>query len=211
VSAPESPPATDERPPPATDEQIEAYTVGTPRRLDGTVALHEYDPRWPACFVAQAEAVRAALGDTAVSVEHIGSTSVPGLAAKPVIDIVLVVPDSSDEPSYVPALEGAGFRLLIREPGWHQHRMLMKRREDGDDESVNLHVFTDGCTAPQRDVRFRDWLRGHDEDGERYEDTKRELAARVWKYMQNYADAKTAVIDDIRTRCGEPPGRCTRF
>lgn len=196
---------------PATDQEIEAYTVGTPRRLDTTVTLHEYNPGWPSSYRAQEAAIRAALGDTALAVDHIGSTSVPGLAAKPVIDIALVVPDSSDEPSYVPALERAGFRLQVREPHLHQHRMLAKRREDGDDESVNLHVYTDGCTESHRDIRFRDWLRGHDDDRDRYERTKRELAAKVWKYMQNYADAKSAVIEDIRSRCGEPPGHCARF
>jgi GrpB-like predicted nucleotidyltransferase (UPF0157 family) len=194
-----------------TDEEIEANTVGPPRRLDATVTLHEYNPSWPSCYRAQEAAIRAALHGTALAVDHIGSTSVPGLAAKPVIDIALVVPDSSDEPSYVPALERASFRLQIREPHFHQHRVLVKRREDGDDESVNLHVYTEGCTESLRDIRFRDWLRGHDDDRDRYERTKRELAARVWKYMQNYADAKNAVIDDIRSRCGEPPGPCTRF
>jgi GrpB-like predicted nucleotidyltransferase (UPF0157 family) len=195
----------------ATDEQIEAYAVGTPRRLDGTVTLHEYDARWPSYFRAQADAIRAALGGTALSVEHVGSTSVPGLAAKPVIDIALVVADSTDERSYVPRLERAGFRLKVREPDWHQHRMLVKRREDGDDESVNLHVYTDGCVEPRRDVRFRDWLRTHEDDRDLYERTKRELASRVWTYMQNYADATTAVIYDIRSRCGEPPGTCVRY
>lgn len=135
----------------------------------------------------------------------------PGLAAKPVIDIALVVPDSCDEPAYVPPLEHAGFRLQIREPDWHEHRVLVTRREDGDDESVNLHVYTLGCVEGLRDVRFRDWLREHDDDRELYERAKRELAARVWKYMQNYADAKTAVIEDIRTRCGEPAGPCVRY
>ena len=203
-------PAT-ERTAETTDEQIEAYTVGTPRRLDTTVTLHDYDPRWPECFARQAALIHAALGADVLRVEHVGSTSVPGLAAKPIIDIALVVPDSSDEPAYVPALERAGFRLNIWEPDWHEHRVLVKRRDDGDDESVNLHVYTDGCTQSLRDIRFRDWLRTHDNDRDLYERTKRELAARVWKYMQNYADAKTAVIDDIRTRCGEPPGTCARF
>lgn len=195
----------------ATDEQIEAYTLGRPRRLDATVTLHEYDPAWPECFERQAAAIRVALGDRALSVEHVGSTSVPGLAAKPVIDIALVVPDSSDEPAYVPALERVAFRLQIREPNWHEHRVLVKRREDGDDESVNLHVYTEGCVESVRDTMFRDWLRAHGDDRQLYERTKRELAARVWTYMQNYADAKTPVIDDIRSRCGDPTGPCARF
>ncbi len=201
--------STRERTVAATDEQIEAYTVGGPPRVLGTtVTLDDYDPLWPEYFQVQRERIVGALGAAALRVEHIGSTSVPGLAAKPIIDIMLVVPDTRDEAAYVPALEGAGFRLQIREPGWHEHRALVKRRSDGDDESVNLHVYRDGCIQGDRDVLFRQWLRDHDDDRELYERTKRELAGRVWKYMQNYADAKTAVIEDIRTRAGEPSGSC---
>ena len=203
--------STRERATASTDEQIEAYTIGQPRVLGSPVTLHEYDSRWPEYFQRQSGLIRDGLTATALRVQHIGSTSIPGLAAKPIIDISLVVPDSSDEHAYVPPLEAAGFRLQVREPEWHQHRVLVKRREDGDDESVNLHVYTDGCIESVRDVLFRDWLRANDDDRDLYERTKRELAARVWKYMQNYADAKTAVIEDIRSRCGEPAGECVRF
>jgi GrpB-like predicted nucleotidyltransferase (UPF0157 family) len=116
-----------------------------------------------------------------------------------------------DEPAYVPALLRRGFRLQRREPDWHEHRLLVKRRGDGDDENVNLHVYNDGCVESMRDTMFRDWLRAHDGDRALYERTKRDLAARVWEYMQDYADAKSEVIADIRSRCGEPPGPCRRF
>lgn len=191
-----------------TDEEIEAYTVGTPRVLGTTVLIEDYDPRWPAFYERERAAITTALGDRALRVEHVGSTSVPGLAAKPVIDIMLVVPDTDDEPAYVPALERAGYRLNVREPHWHRHRVLVKRLEDGDDVNVNLHGWPEGCTCGDRDIIFRDWLRTHPDDRALYEHTKRTLAARTWKYMQNYADAKTAVIEDIRTRAGEPPTSC---
>jgi GrpB-like predicted nucleotidyltransferase (UPF0157 family) len=199
-----------ERTAPTTDEQIEAYTIGAPRVLGSTVLLVDYDPDWPAQFEQERDAIRGALGDRALRVEHVGSTSVPGLAAKPVIDIMLVVPDTTDEPAYVPALERAGYRLQIRDLEWHQHRVFVKRLDDGDDRNVNLHVYRDGCVQGDRDLVFRDWLRSNDADRELYERTKRTLAARVWKYMQNYADAKTEVIEDIRSRAGEPAGRCAR-
>jgi len=117
------------------------------------------------------------------------------LSAKPVIDMVLVVEASPDEASYVPALEGVGFTLRIREPDWYEHRMLSPR-EGG----ANLHVFTAGCPEVEKMVRFRDWLRGHETDRALYDRTKRELAARTWKYVQHYADAKTAVVEEIMTR-----------
>jgi GrpB-like predicted nucleotidyltransferase (UPF0157 family) len=135
-----------------------------------------------------------------IRLEHTGSTSVPGLAAKPIIDMTLIVPDSSDEGSYAPDLEATGYVLRIREPEWHQHRVFK-----GPDTDVNLHVFSPGSPELARMVGFRDWLRTHDEDRDLYERTKRELAAHEWKYVQYYADAKTAVVEEIVARAGLPP------
>ena len=131
--------------------------------------------------------------------EHVGSTSVPGLAAKPIIDISLAVADSADEQAYVPALEAAGYFLRIREPDWFEHRGFGRR-----DARVNLHVFSAGCAEIDRMLRFRDRLRRDDADRELYERTKRELAQRQWKYVQNYADAKSAVVEAILARAGDP-------
>lgn len=127
--------------------------------------------------------------------EHAGSTSVPELAAKPQIDIVLVVSDTADEPAYVPDMEAAGYVLRIREPDWFEHRLF-----GGPDTVINLHVFSAGCPEVERMLRFRDHLRRHEADRLLYERTKRALAARTWEYTQNYADAKTAVIQEILTR-----------
>src|SRR5689334_25340917 len=96
-----------------SDEQIRDSWVDEPPRLDTTVTLAEYDPQWPVLFEREAERIRTALGEKVVLLEHVGSTSVPGLAAKPVIDILLEVPDSDEEDAYVPALEAAGYRLVI--------------------------------------------------------------------------------------------------
>lgn len=189
------------RQPITTDADLQAITVGERKPHDAPIHLAEYDPRWPALFEREAARIRAALGDTAVRLEHTGSTSVPGLAAKPIIDITLIVPDSSDEASYVPQLEAVGYTLRIREPDWHQHRVLK-----GPDTDVNLHVFSVGSVELERMVGFRDWLRSHPEDRELYERTKRELAARTWRHIQHYADAKTAVVEEIMARAGLPAG-----
>lgn len=127
--------------------------------------------------------------------EHVGSTSVPGLCAKPIIDMLLVVADSADEQSYVPALEAAGYRLRIREPEWFEHRLLK-----GPDVDINLHVFSAGAPEVGRMLRFRDWLRSNEADRERYARAKRSLAQRVWRHVQHYADAKTSVIQEIMDR-----------
>jgi GrpB-like predicted nucleotidyltransferase (UPF0157 family) len=179
----------------ATDEQIRAYTIGDLPTHDAPILLAEYDPAWPALFEREVARIRSILGDRFLLIEHVGSTSVPGLAAKPVIDMVLVVADSSDEPSYVPDMEAAGYVLRIREPDWFEHRVFK-----GPDTNVNLHVFSQGCEEVDRMLRFRDWLRTHDEDRALYERTKRELAAKRWRYVQNYADAKTAVVREIMAR-----------
>jgi GrpB-like predicted nucleotidyltransferase (UPF0157 family) len=176
-------------------------TIGEPTRVDGPVTLVEYDPRWPALFAREAARIRGALGERALLVEHVGSTSVPGLVAKPVVDVVLAVADSSDEAAYVPALEGAGYALRIREPGWHQHRMLR-----GRDPDANLHMFTNRSPEIGRMLAFRDRLRAVEEDRERYAAAKRALAGRERRYLQEYADAKTAVVEEIVARAAGGAG-----
>ena len=178
-----------------TDDEIAAVAVGGAERHDGPIELLAYDPAWPERYRREEARVRCGLGQRALRLEHIGSTSVPGLAAKPCIDMVLVVADSSDEPAYVPALEAAGYVLCIREPGWHQHRMFRT-----PDARVNLHVYSDGCPEIDRVLLFRDRLRRVPEERELYERTKRELAQREWRFVQNYADAKSAVIEAIIAR-----------
>jgi GrpB-like predicted nucleotidyltransferase (UPF0157 family) len=177
------------------EAELRAVTIGELKTVSGPIELVEYDPAWPSLFVREAERIRASLGDRAVLVEHTGSTSVPGLASKPIIDITLAVPDSADEDSYVPALEAAGYVLRIREPDWYEHRVFK-----GPETNVNLHVFSEGCPEIDRMLRFRDWIRENAADRELYERTKRELAAQEWKYVQDYADAKTAVIEEIAER-----------
>ncbi len=187
------------RPGPMSDEEIRAATIGEPAILDGPVLLVEYDPRWPVQFGREAERIRSALGRRAVRVEHVGSTSVSGLVAKPVLDILLVVENSADESSYAPDLEAAGFVLRIREPHWHEHRLFK-----GTDPDVNLHVFAVGSSEIERMLRFRDRLRTHPADRELYARTKRELAGRTWKFRQNYADAKSGVVEAILSRAQGP-------
>ena len=164
-------------------------------RFEGRVELAESDPAWPQLFAREARRIRRLLGDLVVLLEHTGSTSVPKLAAKPIIDMLLVVPSSADEPAYVPRLERAGYVLVIREPDWHQHRVFK-----GPDTNVNLHVLSSGSEESERVLIFRDWLRAHPEDRRRYERAKRELATREWKTIQDYADAKTDVVEEIIAR-----------
>jgi GrpB-like predicted nucleotidyltransferase (UPF0157 family) len=176
-----------------TTVRMREVTIGTPEKAD--IVLVEHDPAWAARFDQERTRIVAALGNRARAVEHVGSTSVSRLAAKPIIDICLTVDDSADEPAYVPALEGAGYQLRIREPNWFEHRMLRMPEHD-----VHLHVFSVGCDEVTRMVAFRDWLRSNPADRELYESTKRDLARRDWPTGQHYADAKTEVVAEIMAR-----------
>ena len=177
------------------EQELQKHTIGKPTRIDGPIILVDYDPAWPVLYEREAERIRGALGDRARLLEHAGSTSVPGLAAKPIIDIVLAVPDSSDEGAYVEALEAAGYVLRIREPDWYEHRLFR-----GTETNLNLHVFSEGCEEITRMLAFRDRLRTNEADRELYERKKRELAARKWEFVQDYADAKTEVVEEIVAR-----------
>ena len=179
----------------SSEEYLQAHTVGELKRLSGPIVIVDYDSRWPEFFRNQAARIRGALGPRALNIQHVGSTSVPGLPAKPIIDIVLVVANSADEMGYAGALEGDGYQLRIREPNWYQHRMFR-----GPHNRVNLHVFSEGCPEIDRMLTFRNRLRMNQADRELYARTKRALAQQDWKYMQDYADAKTAVIEEIITR-----------
>ncbi|MEU2014268.1 GrpB family protein [Nocardia sp. NPDC019302] len=184
------------------DDEIAAATVGEVQPYAVEVVLEDYNPAWPDWYAEEEAVIRAALGDVALRIEHTGSTSVPGLAAKPLIDILLLVPDADDEAAYLPALEAAGYALRVRQPNWYQHRCLVRRVQSGARRSVNLHVFAPESGAPEieRILAFRDRLRTHDEDREYYERTKRALARRDWKFVQHYANAKSEVIEEILGR-----------
>ncbi len=163
--------------------------------LSSRILLVDYDLQWPELFAREAERIRRLLGRRALRTEHVGSTSVPGLVAKPIIDILLVVSNSADEAAYAPALETSGYVVRIREANWYEHRMFK-----GPDTDINLHVFSSGCPEIDRMLLFRDWLRSNAADRDLYARTKLALARQEWQDVQNYADAKTAVVEEIIAR-----------
>jgi GrpB-like predicted nucleotidyltransferase (UPF0157 family) len=180
---------------PVSDEYMQQVRLEPLIPHNGTITLVESDPNWPVLFHREVVRVRSVLGPAVLQLEHVGSTSVPGLVAKPIIDILLVVRDSADEPSYVPALAAAGYRLVIREPGWLEHRLLK-----GPDTDINLHVFSAGLQEVDRMLRFRDRLRTDEGDRELYAGTKRILAQQQWRHVQHYAQAKSEVVEEILQR-----------
>ena len=164
--------------------------VGGPEALE--ITLHDHDAHWPDVFLEHRNRIRDALAPSAVEVEHIGSTSVPGLAAKPIVDIVVAVEDITAEEDYLEPLIAAGYELRVREPG---HRLVRTPARD-----VHVHLYERGATAIDEYLLLRNHLRHDADDRARYESTKRSLLTRRWNDMNDYADAKTDVIAAIKER-----------
>jgi GrpB-like predicted nucleotidyltransferase (UPF0157 family) len=152
-----------------------------------TPVVVTYDDGWPRRFAAHRDRIVAALRGRARVVEHIGSTSVPGLAAKDVVDVLVGVDDPDDECAYLPDLVAAGYELRVREPG---HRAL--RETTGP--RVNLHCYTPDDDEVAKYRLLRDHLRTHPDARRDYEATKRALAGREWPDMNHYAEAKGPMI-----------------
>jgi len=159
------------------------------------IVIAEYDPSWPARYELERRRVRHALGASALRIEHIGSTAVPGLAAKPILDLLVTVTDPENESVSVTALEAVGYELRVREP---RHRMLRTPERD-----VHVHVWGAADPEVMRHLKFRDRLCHSSEDRNSYERLKRELAAREWTDMNEYADAKASLIEKILGRADD--------
>ncbi len=172
------------------DAYLDQVLIGG--REPAAMPLVDYDQRWPQHFQDTAQRVRQVLGEQALAVEHIGSTAVPRLAAKPIVDVLLTVADVTAEDAYVPRLESVGFVLRVREP---EHRMLRTPARD-----VHLHVYESDSPEVRDYLDLRDWLRVDASDRELYEATKRQLARKQWDDMNQYADAKADVIRDVLSR-----------
>lgn len=178
----------------ASDEEIVAARVNAPQR-GVPISVVEPDPAWREVYAELEARVRDTLGARVLVIEHVGSTAVPGLAAKPVIDIDLTVVDSAAESAYVPDMEAAGWVLRIREPDFEEHRLL--RLEDPE---CNLHVWSPGSPEPKRHRVFRDWLITHPDDRERYASAKQSAAAEGFTDGMHYNNAKAWVVYDIYER-----------
>jgi len=168
------------------DKKLEIGLIGGSEKR--VIQIVDYNEHWPIKFEAHSKTIRDSLGDVAINIEHIGSTAVPGLAAKPIIDMLLIVKDSSDEHKYLKELQMAGYQLRVREPDFHEHRMFRTLEKD-----VHIHVLSAGSSEIDRYLVFRNRLRINAIDRKEYEATKRKLAAAEWSDMNDYATAKSTV------------------
>jgi GrpB-like predicted nucleotidyltransferase (UPF0157 family) len=173
------------------------------RKSRPTIAIVEPNQAWPQRFSATKARIEDALGPIAVAVLHAGSTSVPDLPGKDIIDIDLVVKDIKDEGLYVEPLERLGFRFLFREPAWHQHRYFVDEGDRPGAYAINLHVFGPDCPEVERHRIFREWLMKTPEDLQLYATVKRDSAAAseaAGETMQEYTVRKDKVVGEILNR-----------
>jgi putative glutamine amidotransferase len=161
--------------------------------------LVESDPAWPAWFEQEAGAIRGALGDMVTRIDHIGSTSVPGLAAKPVIDVQVSVTSMIPREPYSAPLRALGYEHTI-DPIDSQQEFFDKGYRNDGDRRVHIHVCETGTAWESRHLAFRDWLRSHPEDAAAYENLKRDLAERHPNDIHAYTDGKTAFIRSLEAR-----------
>lgn len=177
---------------PPSQEEIDAARANLGVWRPTVVEVVAPDPAWPQAYAALRDQVVAALGERMLALQHVGSTSVPGLWAKPMIDVDLTVEDSGDEDAWLPDLQAAGFELRVRQPEWEEHRCLRGRAP-----AANVHVWSPGAREPQRHRMFRDWLRDHPEDRDVYAAVKREVAARGFTDQMLYNNEKAWVVYDL--------------
>lgn len=176
----------------AGDPNENPWVLGQPKAEN--IEVEAYSPSWAELFQTLRQGIAAALAGKTLAIEHIGSTAVPGLPAKPVIDIDVIVDDPENEDTYVPALTAMGYTLTVREHSWYRHRMLRL-----DSPRVNVHVFGPDCPEYIRHILFRDWLCTHPQDRSLYADAKTQAKDGA-DTVQTYNMRKQAVVREIYTK-----------
>jgi GrpB-like predicted nucleotidyltransferase (UPF0157 family) len=186
-------------PDPDLERWLDRAIIG--ERQPGPVRLVDYDPEWPARFARIRERLAGALGATARTIEHIGSTAVPGIEAKPIIDVLVTVDEVEDEARYLPAIVELGYELRVRED---RHRMFRPASRD-----AHVHVCAEGGREQHDYLLLRDWLRHSAEDRGAYAGLKRKLAIEDWPDVNYYARAKSPLISEILARARADAGAGT--
>lgn len=175
------------------DENENPWVNGKPKIEN--IEVVAYSAEWTTIFQIERDRIKSVLGSLVKNIEHIGSTAVPNLMAKPVIDIDLIVENPEKEEEYLPFLIKLGYELTVRERSWYQHRMFRLNAP-----RVNLHVFGMNCPEHIRHILFRDWLSEHEQDRQYYEQSKR-LAKQeninVQTYNQNKQEAVKMIYQKI--------------
>jgi GrpB-like predicted nucleotidyltransferase (UPF0157 family) len=175
---------------PRLDAAFDRVVIGS--RQPGPVTLVKCDPMWPTQFEALRAELAGTLGPLATGIEHVGSTAVPHLAAKPIIDVLVTVESIDPDEIYAAPLAAIGYELRVREPG---HRMFRPATRD-----VHVHVWAEGSQEAEDYVLLRNRLRASPADRDAYEALKRELARHDWPDVNYYAEAKSPMVRELLAR-----------
>jgi len=164
--------------------------------MGALVVIVEYDPQWPTLYEEEKDRILAVVGRVIVAVEHIGSTAVPGLGAKPIIDIMAAVPHLADAEQCIEPLETIGYEYV---PEYNdiipERRYFHKGPPEG--RTHHLHIVELTSEFWERHLLFRDFLRTHPEEAQQYDLLKKELAVRFRSNREAYTDAKTSFIESV--------------
>ena len=176
--------------------------------MSDAIVIAEYDPAWPQLYEQEAAQIADVLGDLLIAIEHMGSTSVPGLAAKPRIDIMPGIASEDDLDRTIEPMTGLGFEYIATYEDVMPYRRLFTRHPGEGLIAVNVHTVVVGSEFWERHLLFRDYLRKHPDVADDYARLKRELAPN-FTATNEYADAKTAFVREIENRAraeAEEPG-----
>ncbi len=170
----------------------------TPHDMKRNIEVVAYNLSWPEMFASEATLIKQALGNNCIIIHHIGSTSVPGLNAKPIIDILPVVKDIQEVDKATKEMEGLGYEAK-GEYGIAFRRYFQKSRNI---RTHNVHVYEEGDPEINRYLKFRDWMRSHEDDAQAYANLKVELAAKFPHNILQYCNGKDTFVASIDAKDG---------
>jgi GrpB-like predicted nucleotidyltransferase (UPF0157 family) len=159
------------------------------------VEVVPHNPNWRIQFKVESQLVTVALGETVVAVHHIGSTAIPGIDAKPIIDLLVEVKDITQVDGRRSAMESLGYEVM-GEYGIPGRRFFRKDNPEGV-RTHHVHIFNAGSAQVLRHLAFRDYLRAHADDAQHYSDLKRRLAAAYPTNIASYRDGKAGLIEEL--------------
>ncbi|MEN6410302.1 MAG: GrpB family protein [Anaerolineaceae bacterium] len=162
--------------------------------MRGEIVVADYDPAWARAFAEEKQRIQTAIGETLTGIEHVGSTAVPGLAAKPVIDLLVGIRSLADAPRCVAPLAALGYRYIPEYEADLPERRYFQRQNAEGEHTHHIHMVEPGSEFWRRHLLFRDYLRAHPETAVEYAALKRALAAQYRSDRAGYTDAKSDFI-----------------
>ncbi len=162
------------------------------------IAIVDYDPNWPKMFTKEKAAIHSAIGDKAMAIEHVGSTSVTGLGSKPIIDIMIGTRNLADADACIEPLHNLGYEYVPEfEDEFPERRYFRKRSMETGKITYHIHMVETSSEFWRKQIVFRDYLRSHPQTARDYLELKKRLAKEYGSDVNGYADAKTSFVEHV--------------